>query len=132
MASMGRYLCASKYHRCVREANPCDVFDGKGRVRRRSQGMISCELGKVGSLYRMASTRSKCRRDIVMHSSASDAIITVENTEKRVQLSDVIDWFINLPWPKMASWILVIGVASQLKEFLGVRMMTLKSTVFAS
>ena len=132
MASMGRYLCASKYHRCVREANPCDAFHGNGRIRRRSHGMISCELGKVGSLCRMDSTRSKYRRDIVMHSSASDAIITVENTEKRVQLSDVIDWFINLPWPKMASWILVIGVASQLKEFLGVRMMTLKSTVFAS
>lgn len=132
MASMGRYLCASKYHRCVREANPCDVFNGNGTIRRRSHRMISCELGKVGSLCRMDSTRSKYRRDIVMHSSASDAIITVENTEKRVQLSDVIDWFINLPWPKMASWILVIGVASQLKEFLGVRMMTLKSTVFAS
>ena len=39
----------------------------------------------------------------------------------RRQLSDVIDDFINLPWQKIASWASVALLASQLKDFLGVR-----------
>ena len=43
------------------------------------------------------------------------------SSENRVQMSDVVDWFINLPWQKMASWMGVILLASQLRDFLGVR-----------
>lgn len=39
---------------------------------------------------------------------------------ERVQLSDVIDHLINLPWQKIASWMVVALLASQLKDFLGV------------
>lgn len=35
-------------------------------------------------------------------------------------LSDVIDWTINLPWQKAASWVVVAVVASQLRDFFGV------------
>ena len=42
----------------------------------------------------------------------------------RIQVSDVVDYFINLPWQKMASWGLVLALASQLKEFLGITMGT--------
>jgi len=38
-------------------------------------------------------------------------------------VSDVIDTFINLPWKKIASWLAVAMLASQLKDFLGVRLM---------
>lgn len=38
----------------------------------------------------------------------------------RRQLSDVIDDFINLPWQKIASWVTVVLLASQLRDFLGV------------
>jgi hypothetical protein len=53
--------------------------------------------------------------------SASDrSILCAAQDSDRVQVSDVVDWFINLPWPKMASWLVVIALATQLKEFLGV------------
>ena len=42
------------------------------------------------------------------------------NPGGRRQLSDVIDDFINLPWQKIASWITVALLASQLQDFLGV------------
>lgn len=35
-------------------------------------------------------------------------------------LSDVIDWTINLPWQKAASWVAVAVVVSQLRDFFGV------------
>jgi hypothetical protein len=38
----------------------------------------------------------------------------------RRQLSDVIDDFINLPWQKIASWVTVALLATQLQDFLGV------------
>ncbi|KAL4435187.1 hypothetical protein ABPG77_001869 [Micractinium sp. CCAP 211/92] len=39
-------------------------------------------------------------------------------------LSDVIDWTINLPWQKAASWVVVAVVASQLRDFFGITMGT--------
>lgn len=39
----------------------------------------------------------------------------------RVQLSHVVNNFINLPWQKIASWGIVALLASQLKDFMGVR-----------
>eukprot|EP00889_Picochlorum_renovo_P002369 jgi/Picre1/29399/NNA_004787.t1 len=53
-----------------------------------------------------------------------DSLLPVEEVPRRIQMSDVIDWFINLPWPKMASWLLVIALATQLKDFLGITMGT--------
>ena len=56
-----------------------------------------------------------------MHFKASNSSDISSMVNKgRVQISDVVDWFINLPWQKMASWIVVILAATQLKEFLGV------------
>lgn len=40
---------------------------------------------------------------------------------ERRQLSHVIDDFINLPWQKIASWASVALLATQLRDFLGVR-----------
>lgn len=54
-----------------------------------------------------------------LYASNSSDISTIVN-KGRVQISDVVDWFINLPWQKMASWVVVILAATQLKEFLGV------------
>lgn len=39
----------------------------------------------------------------------------------RRQLSDVVDDFINLPWQKIASWASVALLATQLRDFMGVR-----------
>lgn len=86
----------------------------------RRLGMHPSQFGK--GVFQPKIPMGKLGRD-TMRCSASDAMIPIEITEKRVQLTDVIDWFINLPWPKMASWIFVIGIASQLKEFLGVWIM---------
>jgi hypothetical protein len=55
-----------------------------------------------------------------LYASNSSDISTTVN-KGGIQISDVVDWFINLPWQKMASWIVVILAATQLKEFLGVR-----------
>ena len=50
----------------------------------------------------------------------------------RRQLSDVIDDFINLPWQKIASWVTVALLASQLRDFLGVRFHLLISNTESS
>lgn len=42
----------------------------------------------------------------------------------RTSLADVIDSAINLPWAKMASWVAVAFLASQLKDFFGIAMGT--------
>ena len=55
-------------------------------------------------------------RDVVVAGRSDD--------ESRIQVSDVVDYFINLPWQKLSSWLLVLAVASQLKEFLGITMGT--------
>ncbi len=120
MASMGRHLCVSSPQKHLKEGETRDVFNGKRPVSRRRLGAVSCEFGRTGSLHRIMRITSNRLQSTRICSSMSDAITSIEKTEKRVQVSDVIDWFINLPWPKMASWIIVIGVASQLKEFLGV------------
>ncbi len=59
-------------------------------------------------------------RDNVVVAGRSDAA----SDESRIQVSDVVDYFINLPWQKLSSWLLVLAVASQLKEFLGITMGT--------
>jgi hypothetical protein len=41
-------------------------------------------------------------------------------------LNDVIHWTINLPWQKAFSWVVVGIVASQLRDFFGVRRRTLR------
>lgn len=41
--------------------------------------------------------------------------------QRRRSLADVIDWTINLPWQSMFAWAVVLGVASQLSDFFGVR-----------
>ena len=43
-----------------------------------------------------------------------------EGSERKLTLREVIDWFINLPWQKAASWVLVACFASLLKDFFGV------------
>ena len=63
--------------------------------------------------------------------SASDGfMLRAAQDSDRVQVSDVVDWFINLPWPKMASWLVVIALATQLKEFLGVCLWHIVAFVF--
>jgi len=44
--------------------------------------------------------------------------------EEKRTLSGVIDWTINLPWQKMACWIIVALLVSQLKDFFGIAMGT--------
>lgn len=53
-------------------------------------------------------------------SAASDVGDGAVNESRRVQLSDVVDICINLPWQKIASWAVVVLLASLLKDFLGV------------
>lgn len=45
---------------------------------------------------------------------------TVERTARKLQVSDVLDFCINLPWQQIASWAVVALLASQLKDFMGV------------
>lgn len=40
--------------------------------------------------------------------------------QRRITLSEVIDWTINLPWQKAGSWLVVALLASLLKDFFGV------------
>ena len=91
---------------------------------------LSSEQGRVGSRGdhrggRPTGPRSRSRslspgRDNVVVAGRSDAA----SDESRIQVSDVVDYFINLPWQKLSSWLLVLAVASQLKEFLGITMGT--------
>ncbi len=50
------------------------------------------------------------------HTRASNSQIERSQT----QLSEVIEWTINLPWQKFGSWMAVVFAVSQLKEFFGV------------
>lgn len=120
MASMGGRLSGPSYKKYLNGVNLSDGSRGRKRIIRPSQG-TTCEIRRVGSSRKYTSIKTNGRETGTMNYSTSDGIISMAQTENRVQLSDVIDWFINLPWPKMASWMLVIAVASQLKEFLGVR-----------
>jgi hypothetical protein len=43
-----------------------------------------------------------------------------ERIERKVQVSDVLDFCINLPWQQIASWAVVALLATQLKDFMGV------------
>ncbi|GAB4823028.1 hypothetical protein N2152v2_010074 [Parachlorella kessleri] len=47
-----------------------------------------------------------------------------EGSEGKLTLREVIDWFINLPWQKAASWVVVACFASLLKDFFGITMGT--------
>jgi hypothetical protein len=60
------------------------------------------------------------RRSITCESSGYAPQGYNNPTGGRRQLSDVIDDFINLPWQKIASWVTVALLASQLRDFLGV------------
>jgi len=71
----------------------------------------------------MASVRINAAETPEFNNISEDRLLPFEEVPRRIQMSDVIDWFINLPWPKMASWLLVIALATQLKDFLGVRVM---------
>lgn len=72
----------------------------------------------------MASVRINAAETPEFNNIPDDSLLPVEEVPRRIQMSDVIDWFINLPWPKMASWLLVIALATQLKDFLGVCVMS--------
>ena len=61
------------------------------------------------------------RLSTVCNTSAYNAGSFNPQRDGRRQLTDVIDDFLNLPWQKIASWAAVALVATQLKDFLGVR-----------
>lgn len=66
--------------------------------------------------------QNRRRRSAIVRSAALYPVSTPREGPEggRVQLSDVIDGFINLPWKKIASWMAVAFLGTQLKDFLGV------------
>lgn len=64
--------------------------------------------------------RTNQRRLPICESSGYSVQGYSNSSPGRRQLSDVIDDFINLPWQKIASWVTVALLASQLRDFLGV------------
>ena len=83
-----------------------------------------CPVGPCPGPSRSATSRDPVGNNLVVRAAALSTSSSEGSNSDRIQVSDVVDYFINLPWQKMASWGLVLALASQLKEFLGITMGT--------
>lgn len=112
----------------IRIAKSSIKFNGERRISQQNAQRISVAMpdrtwatfsGIRSGGRQIDQRRGLVALDMHLYASNSSDISTTVN-KGGVQISDVVDWFINLPWQKMASWIVVILAATQLKEFLGV------------